>query len=276
LVTHSAECKENQLIAEILNKQQCIENLEEHYRRMEAECAPMAQKIAKLEEELLKQQTTQINKRSCMFPEPDIHENLDIEYERVVTSFEVLTLVESNFKDSFEAKGFLCDIFMDAYKHCKEFLKEIVWKNIDELFKVQTCETLTDDMEGLSYAFGQLLQYSGIKLELTTTQAVSVVKKKVKELAPKLPRFKKAKVEPAIETLPLDKFVKLAWKFITQSCPVIVCMPSMPVLNEEIHKASFHHWDEKRKEEQLLIYAQPVVYRSYHGEVLIKGLVGNF
>jgi hypothetical protein len=47
-----------------------------------------------------------------MFPEPDIHENLDIEYERVVTSFEVLTLVESNFKDSFDAKGFLCDIFM--------------------------------------------------------------------------------------------------------------------------------------------------------------------
>ena len=34
-------------------------------------------------------------------------------------------------------------------------------------------------MEGLSYAFGQLLQYSGIKLELITTQAVSVVKKKV-------------------------------------------------------------------------------------------------
>jgi predicted metal-binding protein len=67
LVTHSAECKENQLIAEILNKQQCIENLEEHYRRMEAECAPMAQKIAKLEEELLKQQTTQIKYVNCSF-----------------------------------------------------------------------------------------------------------------------------------------------------------------------------------------------------------------
>ncbi|CAI8027644.1 hypothetical protein GBAR_LOCUS15774 [Geodia barretti] len=236
----------------------------------------MAQKIAELEKELLKQQTTQINKRSCMFPEPDIHEDLDIEYGKVVTSFEVLTLVERNFKDSFDAKGFLCDIFMDAYKYCKEFLKEIVCKNIDELFKVQTCETRTDDMEGLSYAFGQLLQYSGIKLELITTQAVSVVKKKVKELAPKLPRFKKATVEPAIETLPLDKFVKLAWKFITQSCPVIVSMPPMLALNEEIHKTSFHHWDEKRREERPLIYAQPVVYRSFHGEVLIKGLVGNF
>ena len=47
-----------------------------------------------------------------MFPEPDIHEDLDIEYGKVVTSFEVLTLVERNFKDSFDAKGFLCDIFM--------------------------------------------------------------------------------------------------------------------------------------------------------------------
>ena len=56
----------------------------------------------------------------------------------------------------------------------------MVWKNIDELFKVQTCETRTDDMEGMSYAFGQLLQYSGIKLELNTTQAVTVVKKKVR------------------------------------------------------------------------------------------------
>ena len=95
-------------------------------------------------------------------------------------------------------------------------------------------------------------------------------------MAPKLPRFKKAIVEPAIETLPLDKFVKLAWKFITQSCPVIVSMPPMLALNEEIHKTSFHHWDEKRREERPLIYAHPVVYRSFHGEVLIKGLVGNF
>ena len=45
--------------------------------------------------------------------------------------------------------------------------------------------------------------------------------------------------------------------------------------DDEIHKTSYKHWDEKEDGERPVIYAQPVVYRSYHGEVMIKGLVGN-
>ena len=91
-------------------------------------------------------------------------------------------------------------------------------------------------------------------------------------------RYKKATIDPVnlIEELPLDMFVKLAWKFVTQAYPVIVTMPAMLVFNEDMHKSSYHHWDKEKKDEHPLIYAQPIVYRSYHGEVVIKGLVGNF
>ena len=44
---------------------------------------------------------------------------------------------------------------------------------------MQTHEDSNDDMEGLSHAFGLLLQYSGIKLQLTTSVAVSDVKRTV-------------------------------------------------------------------------------------------------
>ena len=69
--------------------------------------------------------------------------------------------------------------------------------------------------------------------------------------------------------------MQLAWKFVTQAYPIIVCEPVMLKSNHEIHRKSFDHWDEARDGDRVLIYAQRVVYRSYHGEVLIKGLVGN-
>ena len=69
--------------------------------------------------------------------------------------------------------------------------------------------------------------------------------------------------------------MKLAWKFVTQPYPVIVCTPERCKMDDEIHKASISRWVEEEDSEQPVIYSQPVVYRSYHGEVLVKGLVGN-
>ena len=51
-------------------------------------------------------------RKSHSIPQPDVHEDLHMEYEKIVTKFEVLKQVEGNFKDSFDAKGFLSDIFM--------------------------------------------------------------------------------------------------------------------------------------------------------------------
>ena len=70
--------------------------------------------------------------------------------------------------------------------------------------------------------------------------------------------------------------MKLAWKFVTQPYPVIVTTPVRRKMDDQIHKTSFKHWkEEKDGERPIIIYSQPVVYRSYHGEVLVKGFVGN-
>ena len=70
--------------------------------------------------------------------------------------------------------------------------------------------------------------------------------------------------------------MKLAWKFVTQPYPVIVCTPERRKMDDEIHKPSYLRWkEEKDGERPIIIYSQPVVYRSYHGKVLVKGSVGN-
>ena len=99
----------------------------------------------------------------------------------------------------------------------------------------------------------------------------------VEDDIPQLKRFNKAtpNVAGLAKQLPLEKFVQLAWKFVTQAYPTIVHEPIRLKFDDEIHKTSFKHWDEKKDGERPVIYAQPVVYRSYHGEVMIKGLVGN-
>ena len=72
--------------------------------------------------------------------------------------------------------------------------------------------------------------------------------------------------------IPLEKVVEVAWKFVTQPCPLIVDQPDR--FNVKIHDTNARHWDEKQKDLPL-IYAKPVVYRSYHGILLSRALVGN-
>jgi hypothetical protein len=202
----------------------------------------------------------------------------DEDINKLLKNYEILKLVEGFFADNFDAKGFVSDVFTDAYEKCKEWVMEILRKNISELFKVQTNEGIMEDLEGLSHAYGLLLQSSGTVLRLTASDiAVPEVHKKVKENIPQLRRFQKADATPAeiIEILPLEKFVQLAWKCVTQTYPVIVCEPKSVKFDDEIHKTSYEHWEEDRDGHHPLIYAQPVVYRSYHGEVLKKGLVRN-
>ena len=92
-----------------------------------------------------------------------------------------------------------------------------------------------------------------------------------------LPRYRKANSDVHPDqmkgSLPTFQFVQLAWKFVTQSYPIIVYLPKK--FDEEFHKQSYQHWDEDIGDSQTLIYARPVVYRSFHGNVISKGLVGN-
>ena len=73
--------------------------------------------------------------------------------------------------------------------------------------------------------------------------------------------------------LPLEKVVEVAWKFVTQPCPIIVDMPAR--FSAELHETNAKHWDEKTRDSPTLIYARPVVFRSYHGILLNRALVGN-
>ena len=83
-----------------------------------------------------------------------------------------------------------------------------------------------------------------------------------------------AKVTLSIAELQLEDVVKVAWNFASLPCPIIVCQPDKYV--KELHQqVNAKHWDEEHKDSPKLIYARPVVYRSYHGVVMKKGLVGN-
>jgi len=75
-----------------------------------------------------------------------------------------------------------------------------------------------------------------------------------------------------VQKLPVQQVVELAWNFVTLPNPMIVCQPEK--FSSDIHSRDFQHWN-KQAECYRLKYARPVVYRSYHGLVACKGLVGN-
>ena len=81
----------------------------------------------------------------------------------------------------------------------------------------------------------------------------------------------KMKLEDIID-LPLKKVVEIAWKFVTEPNPIIVCRPEK--YDSELHSKDFVHWN-KLEGNFRLRYAKPVVYRSYHGLIMSKGLVGS-
>ena len=56
---------------------------------------------------------------------------------------------------------------------------EVVCSNIEELFKLQTDENRIEELEGLSHAFGLLLQTSGIRMMVTASEAVPLIRQKV-------------------------------------------------------------------------------------------------
>ena len=76
-----------------------------------------------------------------------------------------------------------------------------------------------------------------------------------------------------IAELQLEDVIVVAWKFVTQPSPIIVCQPDK--YKKRLHAVNTNHWDEDQEDCSPLIYAKPVVYRSYHGTVMKKGLVGN-
>ena len=88
-----------------------------------------------------------------------------------------------------------------------------------------------------------------------------------------LPRFTKAKPKLQTNDLVLKNVVEVAWKFVTQPKPVVVSLPK--TYNSELHYPYFGRWDESQRDFQPLIYARPVLYRSYHGVPMSKGFVGN-
>lgn len=71
--------------------------------------------------------------------------------------------------------------------------------------------------------------------------------------------------------LPLKKVAEIAWRFVAQPNPIVVCCPEE--YNEKIHRQHYGHWDDKSNSP--LLYTHPLVYRSYRGHVMFKGCVGN-
>ena len=90
----------------------------------------------------------------------------------------------------------------------------------------------------------------------------------------KLPHFSGAKdTLKNADLAALDKVVKVAWNFVARACPIVVCTPEIE-FDKDLHRQYGVHWNDESTSLPL-IYAQPLVYRSYHGDVMNKGLVGN-
>ena len=53
-----------------------------------------------------------LSKRPTSYSQPEVLEDLNIEYEKLFANAKVLNLVEDYFNDTFDAKCFLSDIFM--------------------------------------------------------------------------------------------------------------------------------------------------------------------
>jgi hypothetical protein len=176
----SAKSKEREMVNEIYRLRKELER--QQYEQLSAtechwrKCASMAQKVEELEI-VVEKQSAQLNKRFTL--QPDFHDGLILEYQKLLANYEILKLVEGCFTESFDAKGFLSDIFMDAYVKCKDCLMGVVCSNIGELFKLQTDESRIEELEGLSHSFGLLLQTSGIRMMLTASEVVPDIRRKV-------------------------------------------------------------------------------------------------
>lgn len=86
-----------------------------------------------------------------------------------------------------------------------------------------------------------------------------------------LPRFAEAKEKEKLMNIDLQSITEIAWKFVIQPNPVIVIKPE--TYDDQLHERYFGHWD--KSQSRSLIYVTPVVFRSYHGVLMKKGLVGN-
>ena len=77
---------------------------------------------------------------------------------------------------------------------------------------------------------------------------------------------------PECADLQLEDVVVVAWKCVTQSCPIIACQPDK--YDKKLHDMTDNKdWNKDNKDTLQLFYAKPVMYRSYHGFVLNRGLV---
>ena len=84
---------------------------------------------------------------------------------------------------------------------------------------------------------------------------------------------KRAKESVAKLELPLNKVAEVAWRFVTQPNPVIVEQPRQ-YHGEEYQERYHGKWNDDCKD-YTLVYARPLVYRSYHGTVMTPALVGQ-
>jgi predicted nucleic acid-binding Zn-ribbon protein len=109
----SAKSKEREMVNEIYRLRKELER--QQYEQLSAtechwrKCASMAQKVEELEI-VVEKQSAQLNKRFTL--QPDFHDGLILEYQKLLANYEILKLVEGCFTESFDAKGFLSDIFM--------------------------------------------------------------------------------------------------------------------------------------------------------------------
>ncbi len=74
-------------------------------------------------------------------------------------------------------------------------------------------------------------------------------------------------------TAALASIVSLAWNLVTQPNPIIICQPQVKY-DEQIMDKQLVHWDNSLRYIQL-VYAHPIVYRSYRGRLGSRGAVGN-
>ena len=73
--------------------------------------------------------------------------------------------------------------------------------------------------------------------------------------------------------LRLDGVIDIAWRFVTEPNPLIVCQPAE--FCDDLHDKHYGDWEEPMEWKFYLLYARPVVYSSYHGHILRRGFVGR-
>ena len=89
----------------------------------------------------------------------------------------------------------------------------------------------------------------------------------------KLEPFSTAKGNLGEVELSLEKVAEIAWKFVTQPNPLIVVQPQM-YCGDDFQERYYKHWNDACTNYRL-VYARPLVYRSYYGIVMSRALVGQ-